>query len=411
MPTVPQVVDLKAQLRSYRGIVPDEYNPSDVPLATYQLMRRRDPIVRYAYWHVTRSVRRRIGDYTHADERVQDYVRRQVVPQLMKDLPRLQKAVYFGVALAQPRWVLDGGELKLRELVACPSSRFWNGRGFRRDDAGDVDAVDVQGVGYLTLLDERTGVRQLVHYHTGDDEGSPWGSPAARLAYTAWYIKHRLIPFEAIGLERHGVGTGVFYVSDDTPDENGVEPGEAYVQAWSQMGSASALALDKDDKLEVVSPGWLVNSPYDPVVRRLDGYIFNSFFMPYLIAAEAQFGTRAQADVQTETYLMAETDIAEETADVAREQVIDEAVRLQFGPGVEPGDLTVRDPAPPDLEAWSRILGILSSVGAFDAEVDEQLLWLGERFNLPVQSLLDAYRAGAAPGGAGTPAERAAVQA
>lgn len=400
MPKVPELTNINA-MQGYAGLAPEAYNPADVPLETYQLMRKRDPIVRFAYWHVTRSVRRRIGDYSHDNPRVEDYVRRQVLPAAMRDLARLQKAIYFGVALAQPRYVLDGGELRLAELVACPMSRFWHGRGFRRDEAGQVDAVDINGLGWLPFVHE-SGARQLFHYATGDDDGSPWGHPAARLAYTAWYIKHRLTPFEAIGLERHGVGTAIFKVADDTPDaDGGTAPSEAYVNAWSQMGSASALAIDKEDELTIVTPGWQVNSPYDPVIRRLDGYIFNSFSMPYLIAAEANFGTRAQAGVALETYIMAETDIAEDLADAALlNQVIGSTVALQFGPNTEPGDLTIRDPAPPDLQEWSNILTQLDATGAFNAEIDEQLQFVGERFGLPVDELMAYYQGGGVPGSA-----------
>ncbi len=393
-------------MQGYAGLIPQVYNPADVPLETYQLMRQRDPIVRYAYWHVTRSVRRRIGDYRHDNPRVQDYVERQILPAARKYLPRLQKAIYFGTALAQPRYVLDGGELRLAELVACAMSRFWYGTGFHRDAVGQVDGVDINGLGLVPFLDPQSGTRQLIHYATGDDEGSPWGHPAARLAYTAWYIKHRLTPFEAIGLEKHGIGTAIFKVSDDTADEDSSSPGEAYVEAWSAMGSASALAIDKEDDLTIVTPGWQVNSPYDPVIRRLDGYIFNSFFMPYLISSESQFGTRAQASVALETYLMAETDIAEEVADdVLLDQVIAPAVALQFGPHTEPGELSIRDPAPPDLAEWGNILTQLDATGAFNAEVDEQLQFVGERFGLPVDELTAYYRAGGVGGSAASRSE------
>lgn len=394
MPTLPSWPLISRS--PYTGLVPTDYNPVDVSLETLEQMRRRDPIVRYAYRHLTRSIRRRLGDYTHDDERIAEWVQSNILPATIRDLGRVQKAIYYGCALAQPRYVLDGGQLRLAELVGCPQSRFWHSRGFRRDAQGNIDAVDIQDLGYVELVDADTGARQLIHYATGDDDGGPWGEPSARLAYTAWFIKHRLSGFEAIGLEKHGTGTAVFSVEDDAqPVEGDLAPSEQYVADWSAMGSNSAIAISKDDTLEVVQPGWGAGSPFDAVIHRLDGYIFNSFFMPHLIAAESQFGTRAQASVSLETYLMAETDLAEELADqVVLDQVIAPAIALQWGPGHGRGDITIRDPAPPDLESWARIFQTLDSIGAFNAEVDEQLAYLGERFGLPVDELSQLLASG-----------------
>lgn len=395
-PTVPQTVRLGAD--AYRGLIPGVYNPDDIGLAEYERMRR-DTSVKLAYRYVCRSTRRRIGAYRHERPEVQDWATTYVMPTVMRDCQRLQTALYYGVAVAAPRYHLVGSELALAEVDICHPSRYWYGRGFMRDDSGQLASLDIAPLGHVPVLSPETGERQLVVYSSDGDFDSPWGEPAAKAAYPFWFIKTRLIGFEAMGAERHGLGTAVFGVRDDLPTAEGQpRPSQAYCDAWADMGTAAAMAIDAEDTLSVVTPGWQTTSPFDGIIRRLDASIFNAFYLPYLMLAEANFGTRAQASVALEAYLAAETDMAEELADqVLIDQIIGPAVRARFGPGTESGDLPIRDASPPDREAWARILAMLSQSGVFDATIEEQLKWAGNLFELPVDELVAAGPGPGAP--------------
>lgn len=362
------------------GMDQDRYQADAIPLQTYIEMLDRDPVVALAEGFVQRSTLRRVGDYSHDREDVTDWVERLVMPAVKRDLRRLQTALYFGVAIAQPRYdVTEDGELRLAELIGCHPARYWYGRGFERDDEGRLARVWIQGPGWLDLWDQHGG-RQIIHYASGDRWGSPWGSPVARRAYTAWYIKRRLVGFEAIGLEKHGLGTAIFKSSD--PDAL-----EAYVDAWASMGSENALGIGATDELQVERPGWSGASPYSQALSRLDGHIFNSFMLPHLLLSEAQHGTRAQASVALEAYIMAESEIAARLADLVHHQIVKPAVSLRFGRVRGDSGVVVRDATEPDRAQWATILSQLASFGAFDPAADDQLAWLGDIFEIPTADI------------------------
>lgn len=426
---------LAATPMGYVGTFQEQYNPADVDLDTLERMRVRDPIVKFASRFLTRSVRRRFGGYTNDDDRVRDYVDKFIMPSTMKGLSGVQTAIYFGVSVTQPQYELIGGTLGLKRLYTVHPSRYWSGRGFHRgQETGDVDQVEISPQGWVPIVDPDTRVRNLVVYTSDDDFDNPWGNGAARQAYTAWYIKHRLQAFEAIGLEKHGLPTAIFQTAGVAAAADGASPGQQYVDRWKDMASEAAMAIDSQDQVDVISPAWTGSGPFDNAIRRLDAYLFNSFFIPYLLTSESQFGTRAQASIALEAYLMAETDFAEELADLVVQQVIRPAVTLQFGPNAPFGDIPIRDAQPPDRAQWANIVTSLASVGVFDPEVEEQLRWAGELFEVPMDDLVDLLRkltpgttppagaAGATVGadgqvdqtgrrfpGAGTPAEQAAA--
>jgi len=368
-------------LAAYSTYMTDRYQATDVQLGTYKDMLLRDPTVSFANNFVTRSVARRIGEYVDDRDNVAEWVNRQVMPAVRRDLRCIQSAIYYGLAIAQPRYGDVDGELGLLELVGCDPQRFWSGERFKRNaDTGELETVQIDGPGVVPFYNAQ-GVRQIVHYASGDAFGSPWGRPAARTAYTAYWIRKRLEGFEGIGLEKHGVGTA-FFKSDD-PDRL-----KQYVADWVAAGSESAFGIDRQDEYTIEKPGWQVNSPYSPAIARLNGYICFAFGLPPLTVVEANFGTRAQASVALEAYVMAETDHAERLADVVLNQVIEPAVYLRFGKSKGAHSLPVTASSEPDLEVMSRVLMALSTAGAFDPASEDQLRWVGRKFGLPVDDLL-----------------------
>jgi len=367
-------------LAAYSTYMTDRYQASDVSLQTYLDMIRRDPIVSFADGFVQRSVARRIGEYTDEREDVAEWVNAKVLPAVRRDMRGLQSATYYGAAIAQPRYGMVDGEMGLTELFVCHPNRWWYGRFYRNEETGEVEAVDVTGPGRVPFYNEQ-GARQIVHHTCGQAFGSPWGDPVARRVYTAWYIKRRLIAFEGIGLEKHGIGTAIFKTND-------AADGAEYIAAWSAAGAEAAMSMQTGDEVQIVTPGWNINSPFAPVIARLDGYIFNAYGIPHLTLAEAQFGTRAQASVALEAYIMAETDTAERLADCLLNQVIEPAVAMRFGNIKTQHALPVTAASEPDREAVSRILLALGNAGAFDPRAEDQLRWVAREMEIPVDDLL-----------------------
>lgn len=396
MPTLP-VTQSIANTR-YAGLVPEDYNPNSVPLGTLERMLRRDPHVAYAYTHLARSVRKRIGDYTNDDQRVADYVREHVLPTAQRHMSRLLKALFYGVAIAQPRYELAGdGALHLSELVGLSTHRFWDGPGFKRDDVGRVDRVHIDTLGWVHLVDPDSGVRQLIHYATGDHDGSPWGRSNAVTAYNSWFIKNGLDPAEAVGLERHATGTLVVQVGDDEVDEEtGKTHSQQLAEAWAETGANAFMAVAGDDIPTLHQPGWGAESPFAEPNRRKVAEILLAFGgQSALQSQETTTGTFAQSKSTQETFIGEETDLAEEVADgVLLDQVIAPAVWQQFGPRAPRGDLTIRDPAPPNLAEWAQIISTLEAAGFVSADSERHLRFVGERFGLAMDDLLDTMGGG-----------------
>jgi len=339
-----------------------------------------DTSVRFAYDFVRRGISSRIGEYRHADQRIEDYVNQHVMPGIRRSIREVLSAIYYGLSVGELIFEPAGSDIHLRRIhVAAPA--VWYGGSVSQDPAtGEVDYIYLAD-GREVPVNSENGQRQLVVYSYRSDFNNPYGQPSARTAYAAWFIKSRLQKFEAIGLEAFGVPPVIFQTSGD---------GDDLIAKYLSVGANKALAIGADDKVVPLTTAYSSSgSPFGETIRRLDGYIFNAFYMPALTALESEFSTRAQATVHKSVYELAETDIVREVVEqVVMAQIIEPILALQFGVVDDPGLVVIRDPAPPERKEQADIAKALKEIGVLDTSLEEQVVWLGSQFEIPVEELL-----------------------
>lgn len=378
----------------YDGLGDPEYQPGDIPLATFTKMLTRDSTVSFALDFISQGIDRRVAGYQHPQAPVQSFVNEQVMPAMKRSLRDLLTAIHYGVSVAEPIYRVVDGRQGLANMHVVHPERYWDGNGFRRDAWGQVAEIEVfDGDSARVVQFEQAGVPRVVHFPFRGHFDNPWGKPAARTAYPPWYVKTQLLKWEAIALEKHGIPIAIFKAPANLTGAEGTDdPAQQVVDEWTSMGEAAALALDTqaDDIRKVfmvVDSQFKSGSPFDQVIRRLDQYIYQSYYQPALLGQEAQFGTYAQANVQLGTYLLAEEQLAKEFASrLLLPQIIDRIVAMNWGPGAAVGGrIKFQDSKPVDDSRFAQNLVFLSNVGLFDPAIEEQARWAGDHMDMPVE--------------------------
>lgn len=337
------------------------YNPSDVGLGDYRAMEQRSVPVRVASDFLTRGAVRRLGEYTHPNPRIEEWVRDNVWKAALKGVSGMLGAVYYGAMLAEPALELRGGALRLAAVDVADPDLWWLGRpryegrdlvGWRTFESADVPFYS------------EGGLRQVYHWQRGSRWGSPFGDPAARRAWPSYNSLRECIINESIALD---VAAITRLLVCGTSGEQSTQELADLVQHLGTNGVAVVPGIDPADVVQIT--GSMTGSgPYDTAIRRHMVMAFWAFGVPPLLLIEAQFGTRAQSSTQLEAYEAVETVTAEDAADeVLRDQIIGPLVWAQFG-DPDPGDIPIRPFSPPDVSQWATVVSQLSLGGWMDPE-------------------------------------------
>ena len=285
----------------------------------------------------------------------------------------------YGNVLAEPVWIPGDGAIRLHRVKVAHPSIWWDGEVVRDEQTFDVTEWTRFGDPSIKLFGPQ-GVRQIVQWSRGGDFDNAWGDPALRRVYPAYKLLANYIKWEGIGSETHAIPRTIVLHNGDTDE------GDAYVEAFNELGANAAVALPAGNVTEITElSGKFTGDAFDAQIRRVTGWIFMCFNLTMLPHMESQYGTRAQADTQSETEDAPEILLTRDLAEhVLEEQIIRPGIEMQFGAGVPHGALTVAETDSPTLASWSQILQVLWTMGVVDATNEEFLTWLTERFDLPM---------------------------
>lgn len=354
----------------------------DVSLGDAVRMMRKGSIVRHAFEFGSQNVQRRFGEYQNTDRPdIEDDVRERVMPAVMRSLGGLMTAWYFGAALAEPVYDLSDGLPRLHTIRTAHPDKWWDGRPHRDEALGDIDAWEMPGKGRVEFFNEM-GIRQLVLARWGSDFDSPRGDGCVNRVWPHDRAVREMYKDEAIGANVAALHRIIMQGNSDDPD--------ALCAAYTKLANLGAMYLPAQEVEQItqLTGDFGGGSPFEDPIRRHVVGIYLGFFQPSLIHTEAQFGTRAQASVQLEGWIGAETALTEWLIDqVVMYQVIAPYVAMRWGVGSPIGDIPVRDPAPPELAQWATILTSLFTAGVFDPLDVTQLRWARQRFEMPTDDL------------------------
>ena len=238
---------------------------------------------------------------------------------LYQELRELLSALEFGYAVAEVVWQLRDGLWVPEKVLSRKPERF----SFRAD-------------GTLVLLDSPEGPKVLdmpykfiVHRHEPEAE-NPYGSSVLRQCYWPWAFKKAGFRFWLTAAEKFGVPTVLALFRVENPDE-AAERAEFIAEALSRIEMDAAVALsDVEDVRTLEARGQLRD--FRELIDCCNAEISYALTGQSLATAEAEHGTRAQAEVHERTLRKLAGGDARALAWTLQKTLIQWIVELNWGP-------------------------------------------------------------------------------
>lgn len=377
------------------------YRTTTIGIDVYKKMRETDTTVAFASEFLAQGVVRRIGDFFSDNVEIRDFVNANVMPAVRAAAKSMLDGLYFGVSVSEIVYqAIEGGRMGVGFIHTIDPEEFWHGAITISQQTGEVQRVGLSKSGGTQNLEAfNHGVRRLAVYSHRAPYNNVWGTPLARLAYPAWFIKSTLIKWEARGLEQNGLPIAIFKAPTvASGSETAEDPGQALVNDWTKLGAASAMAINTQDELDkvikIIESSFQGGSPFSETIRRLDEYIYQAFMQPSLLSSSAQFGSYNLAGVQMQTYLLAEEALATDFIErVIMAQIVRPAIRINFGVAASTdreARVEVVDGRPVDDARFAQILTQLYTVGIFQPDDPAMARWVQDMLGVPIEDALAA---------------------
>ncbi len=234
---------------------------------------------------------------------------------------RLVSAITYGFAAVEVVWENQKGWWLPVDVVLRKPERF----------AFDVEGRLKYRTSYGELIDLYDYDYKWLVYRYDKDAENPYGTSALKSCYWPWKFKQAGAQFWVMAAEKFSVPSilALFESSEDekSTKKRALELSE--LLATVQSGSGAALANIKE-VIPLSIPGQM--SEFQTLMEWCDTQIAYGIVYQTLAVQEAEYGSRAQAEVHQSTWLTAAKDVCREIAPVLQ-QLISWIVALNFGPG------------------------------------------------------------------------------
>lgn len=228
----------------------------------------------------------------------------------------LLSALEYGFSVCELIWKIEDGLYVPHEVKLRDPERF---------------SFDYQGRLYWTTDGIRRRLEEpykfIAHRHGGLE--SPYGSSILKQCYWPWMFKNAGFRFWMITAEKFGVPTVIaIFESDD--EQRARERARELAEALSGIQSDAAVALGNVKEVDTLEVKGNLES-FKTLIDACDNQIAYAITGQSLASAEAQYGTRAQAEVHERMFQAIAIQDAINLAHTLNDTLISWIVELNFG--------------------------------------------------------------------------------
>ncbi len=263
-------------------------------MALYDEMIRKEPLIRNYLRIRANAVANKKWDIFPASERrtdkkIAEFVEKNLTSiGFTKDLKELfGGAVAKGFAVSEIMWEKKNGMILIADIKNRAQKRF----------VFDLD-MKLKLVKSLVSYDfEEVPERKFIVFSYDTEYENCYGSGVLQTCFWPWWFKRHAIKFWMIYIEKFAMPTAV----GEYPPGLSKSDQNKLLDALEAIQNEYAIAIPQGTKvwlLEAQRSGSL--DTYDRFIKFCDKEIANAILGSYLITQEAEFGTRAQAQVQYE---------------------------------------------------------------------------------------------------------------
>lgn len=326
-------------------------NPDKVPLEEYQRMDQTDETVFSGSEILIQGVLSRMGDYTHEDQEIHEFVRlnlEQMEGSFVQDCREILSAVKYGFSATEILWRRgpDGRDWLrgLQTLKPNTVSLDIHRAGPEKNKLKSVTQWRYRGHDQVEIPPEK--VILLSH---GKEFGNLYGCSRYKRAHKSWKIKDVLMLAWAITLERYGspltiakaAGLGSMQRHPVTGQQ--LSTAEYLTEVMDSLNHKGSMVVPIGTEIEIMKAAQRLGSDFYEIIQYLNRSIHQAIGLPSLIADAGQVGSYSLGKEHTRTFQDILNQILEELTEALLEQLIRPLIVANFGPQENYGQFQVEE--------------------------------------------------------------------
>ena len=373
-------------------------NPSHITLDTYEKMLM-DDTVSSAIELIRASVLDRLGEYTHEDDNIEQFVK-DVLEDMDTDIKfaisEILSAVWAGFSVTEIVWRKVGKYIGIAGLQTLHPRSVT----FEIDtDFGSSTKNNLRKIlqwQYRTYRVELPQDKCIVYSHR-KRFGNWYGESLLKSAYAPWFIKKEMLKAWAVAMERYGtpfligkvpVGNAQMDVGNGTT----MTALEYMTMALQQLTSTSVIAMDSNSEVSIQGVSTPVGGDFDRFMAYLNKMIFRGIGLPSLIADHGTGGgSYALGQTHFDMFVMLLECILNDIAALLVDQLITPLILYNFGPQNSYGKWRVQAFQVDDMQSKANAFFVLGNAGYMNPKHPADWMFVRKTFGLSDESL-DAYQ-------------------
>lgn len=366
------------------------YNPDNIPIEMYERMLDTDETVFSGIEFLTMSALARLGQYTHTDQKIQDFVNENLVQMdgnFIEACGDILTALAFGFSTTEILWKTVGGQVRLRGLQTLHPKTVHLDIETEGPNKNKLKTVwqNFRGLYQATLPPDK-----VIHYAHRGKFGNLYGRSRLKPAFKSWFIKDVILKAWGACCERYGTPFRVGKVrGGNTMMTNPATGAQVNLFSYTsalldKLGEKGSLAVDENTDVQLVYPTKNFGEDFHQLVGYCNTMTYRALGLPSLIADQGSTGSYSLGKQHYELFVLVLEHILNELIDTVIDQLIRRLIEMNFGPQDNYGDFTREKLQAEDEKLISEVLTNLRTSGAIDPERLDDLNWMRDRVGLPL---------------------------
>jgi len=392
---VPEIGQIGSQLQTTFNLFDGGIlNPDAVLVPEYERMLDTDETVSAAYFFLTMCVISFLGEYSHPDGKITDFVHEcfeGLDGSLALACEDILTAVWAGFSVTEIIWKAAAGKMMLDYLATYHPYSIT----FHVNDRGRLEKI--RQTSLLNALGVDIPKEKSIVFSHRKRFNNYYGVSAFKPIRKNWLLKDPELKMWARALDKFGTPILAALVPDGTivDPETGKEVSqlEYATKLLANLQSGTALAFSVKDngsgspipKVEAVADGDNgTGDAFDKAMSYLNKMITRGLLIPSLVFDEgARSGSLALGTSHFDSFLLMVRTMYTQMKEVLLDQLISRLVVYNYGPQKDWGDFQAHEPSAEELKLYSEVFMNLTNSGFIDPAIDEDFRYARNKMGLP----------------------------
>lgn len=369
-------------------------NPDSIGIRTYEKMLENDVTCQYGVEILTLAVMSRLGEYTHKNKQITDFVHEQferINGSIYWVVEEILSALWAGFSLGEIVVDYIDGKIQLVDIQFIHPSIIsfkLHTEGIMKNRVKEVVLTGSSGIG----IDEPVSIEKFILYTHRRRFGNPYGMSRFKAIYPVYHFKMGMLAAWAKTMDKYGSSPSVAEVDGDLNEEIVDPNGEVmtygqYITGFlNTLQAGSSIAIPSGVKVTPLQLARSLGQDFDLVMRFCDKMEFRGMLVPSLVADNSDKGAYSQSKTHFDTFVLGLDMLIQDVSEVILDQFISRIVSWNFGDQDDWGEFQYKEFDPETGKLFAEIISSATDKGYITPDLYDDMQHVRDKLSMPGMS-------------------------